>query len=132
MNFKPLINLAASAVVYLAATGSLSAQIFAKDDASSYTNPPGNTAWMSLGTSNAGFGFTPWVFTRAGSDFQGFFVSTGDSIGSTNGKYWGHYANGSHADNASVAYRGFTNALSPGTVFKLKWHTLGVGGQDAS
>src|SRR5205085_6213053 len=75
---------------------------------------------------NGGFGFNPWVFTRAGSGFQGFFVGTGDAIASASNTYWGMYANGGSGDNGAVAFRSFTNALQPNTVFKIKWHTKGV------
>src|SRR2546430_17035708 len=97
------------ALAFIGSISTGSAQIYAKDDASSYTNPPGNIAWMSLGTSNAGFGFTPWVFSRGGSGFQGYYIGNGGegSLMSTNNKFWGMYANGGGNNNVAVAYRGF-------------------------
>src|SRR6266850_3716577 len=114
-----------SALALLASSERASAQVFARDDAAGYTNAPGgaNAAWQFTTTTNGGFGFNPWVFTRSGANFQGFFVGTTDAVGSTNGRYWGMYANGAGADNAAVAYRGFTNSLATNTVFKIKWHS---------
>src|SRR6266699_560275 len=115
-------------VIYLGAISIGSAQIYAKDDAANYGSSPGNSAWVTGASStNGGFGFNPWVFTRGGSGFQGFFLGNGDAVGSTNGNYWGMYANSGSGDNVAVAYRGFTNSLQTNTVFKIKWHTLGIG-----
>src|SRR2546428_762453 len=82
--------LAAGAAAYLALTGSAQAQISARDDAAGYTNAPGgaNSAWLYNSTTNGGFGFTPWVFQRGGSGFQGFFVGTGDAIASSSNTAW--------------------------------------------
>ncbi|HSU55159.1 MAG TPA: hypothetical protein VLT36_13965, partial [Candidatus Dormibacteraeota bacterium] len=124
------VSIAVVAVaLYFSSISFSSAQIYAKDDASSYTNPVGNAAWLSLGTSNAGFGFTAWTYTKSGADFQGFYVGNGSqgSLTSTNNKYWGMYANGPGGGNAAVAYRGFTNSLLPNRVFKIKYKPLGIG-----
>jgi hypothetical protein len=122
------------AIAVAAFSGSIyraSAQVYAKDDAAGYTNAPGgqNYGWLYNTTTNGGFGFTPWVYTRGGSGFQGFFVGNGGqgSLGSTNGNYWGMYANSGGGDNVAVAYRGFTNSMATNTVFKIKWKPLGIG-----
>src|SRR5437867_5847853 len=118
--FLPL--LAVSAAAFLAFTNSSSAQIFARDDAAGYTNAPGgaNYAWLYQTTTNGGFGFNPWVFTKGGSGFQGFFVGTGDAIASSSNTSWGMYANSGSGDNVAVAYRRFTNSMPVNTVFKIK------------
>src|SRR5437867_4077062 len=125
--FLPL--LAVSAAAFLAFTNSSSAQIFARDDAAGYTNAPGgaNYAWLFQTTTNGGFVFNPWVFRRGGSGFQGFFVGNVDAIASPNGNFWAINANSASGDNVAVAYRSFTNALQVNTVFKIKWHTKGIG-----
>src|SRR5712671_1287549 len=132
MNKKLTLRLLciSSALVLFASSESASAQVSARDDAAGYTNAPGgaNYAWLYNATTNGGFGFTPWVFTRSGANYQGFFVGTGDSIASSSNTSWGMYANGPGADNKAVAYRGFTNSLAVNTVFKIKWHTKGIGG----
>ena len=107
--------LAAGGAAYLGSIASTSAQIFARDDAAGYTNSAGgNFAWEYQTTTNGGFGFTPWVFQRGGSGFQGFFIGTGDAIASASNTYWGMYANSGSGDNVAVAYRGFTNSLQIG------------------
>src|SRR5947207_10178187 len=113
IKFSQLPLLAASAVILFASSVSIRAQIYARDDAAGYTNAPGgaNYAWLYQTTTNGGFGFNPWVFTHAGSGFQGFFVGTGDAIASASNTYWGMYANGGSGDNGAVAFRSFTNAL---------------------
>jgi hypothetical protein len=107
------------------------AQVIAQDDASSYSNAPANAAWLSGSITNGGFGFTPWVFQKAGPGFQGFYIGNPGSIGTTNGKAWGQYANegGNQANigNASVAFRGFSNSLATNTVFSIKWQNHGIG-----
>src|SRR2546423_6074388 len=133
MNKKLTLRLLciSGALALLASSESASAQVFARDDAAGYTNAPGgaNYGWLFNTTTNGGFGFTPWVFTRSGANFQGFFVGS-DTINSASNTSWGMYANGAGADNKAVAYRGFTNSLAVNTVFKIKWHTKGIGGTD--
>src|SRR5262245_15597734 len=128
MKFFLISCITAAAALYFNSIRPASAQFFARDDAAGYTNAPAgaNYAWLYQTTTNGGFGFTPWVFTRGGSGFQGFFVGTGDAIASASNTYWGMYANSGSGDNVAVAYRGFTNALQPNTVFKIKWHTKGI------
>jgi hypothetical protein len=124
------LGLFLAAVVGSFATNS-SAQIIAQDDASSYSNAPANAAWLSGPNTNGGFGFTPWVFQKAGTGAQGFFIGNPGGIGSTNAKAWGQYANegGNQANfpNASVAFRGFSNSLAADTVFSIKWQNHGIG-----
>src|SRR5579862_8028003 len=65
-------------------------QILANDDAGVYTN------WAS--GENSGFGFGPWVMYNTGgaggtNGYAGTFLGKGDVVGSTNGNYWGSYAN---------------------------------------
>jgi hypothetical protein len=55
-------------VALLAGASSARAQVYAYDDASGYTG-----AWLFGTTTNGGYGFTPWVFTKVGSDYQGFY-----------------------------------------------------------
>ena len=109
----------------------VSAQIFAYDDATSYTNSAGNPGWNCGTNANSGFGFTPWVFQRSGTGAQGFFIGDPGSIGTTNGNAWGEYANegGNQANfpNAAVAFRGFSNSLATNTVFTIKWQNHGIG-----
>jgi hypothetical protein len=106
-----------------AAINQSSAQVLAYDDAAPYTT------WTN--GLNSGYGFGPWVLrqtTNGWNDFSGFFIgNNGDPVASTNGNAWGLYANGSSGTNAAVAYRSFTNSLTAGTVFKIKWHTKGIG-----
>src|SRR5262245_44194574 len=129
MKFFLISCITAAAALYFNSIRPASAQFFARDDAAGYTNAPAgaNYAWLYQTTTNGGFGFTPWVYTRGGSGFQGFFVGTGDAIASASNTYWGMYANGGSGDNVAVAYRGFTNALQTNTVFKIKWHPKGIG-----
>src|SRR5258707_12522446 len=121
----PLLPLAAfCAALFLASSALVSAQVLARDDAAGYTNAPGgvNTGWYFNTTTNGGFGFTPWVFTKAGANYEGFFIGTGDAVASASNTSWGMYANGPAGDNAAVAFRGFTNSMPTNNVFKLKWH----------
>jgi hypothetical protein len=103
--------------------GRASAQIFANDDASSYT------AW-GTGT-NYGFGFLPWVLYGTGniggtSGYGGTFLDTGGPIASTNGNYWGIYAN-SASTVSSEAFRAFSNSLPVNATFKIRWQNNGIG-----
>ncbi|MDB6124128.1 MAG: hypothetical protein JWQ71_3121 [Pedosphaera sp.] len=127
---KKLTLLLSTAVAIFASlsffTGSASAQILAQDSAAAY-NTAGNT-WTN--GENLGFGFTPWVLTNTvnnGGNFSGFFIGDGGAIATTNNSSFGMYANGSSGANASVAYRGFTNALTTNVVFKIKWRNQGIG-----
>ncbi len=100
-----------------------SAQIFANDDAGVY-----NT-WLN-GT-NAGFGFQPWVFyntSLAGGavGFAGTFRGNGEAIGSTNGNYWGTFAN-SATTAAAEEFRAFSNSLPVNATFSIRWHNNGIG-----
>ncbi len=97
-----------------------SAQIFANDDAGVY-------AGWNTGT-NYGFGFQPWVLynTNGGTGFGGHFLGNGEAIGSTNGNYWGMYANQS-STAASEAFRGFSNSMPVNATFKIRWHNTGIG-----
>jgi hypothetical protein len=98
----------------------VSAQILANDDAGIYTT------WLS-GT-NAGFGFGPWVFykTNGGTGFAGEFRGNGDPIGSTNGNFWGTYANSS-TTAISEEFRAFSNTLPVNATFSIRWHNKGIG-----
>ena len=90
---SPLLTISAG-LALLAFAGSASAQVDAYDDASGYTKFAGDAGWY-FGTpdnTNGGFGFTPWVFTKQGSDYQGFYIGNGTDI-NTNGNAWGIYAN---------------------------------------
>src|SRR5947208_1780827 len=113
-------------VLVLFSTRNVSAQIFAQDDAASYSNAPANAAWLSGPNTNGGFGFQPWTFVHSGPGFQGFFIGDAGSIGSTNGNAWGMYAN-TGSGNAATAFRGFSNPLQTNQVFKLKWRNTGIG-----
>jgi hypothetical protein len=116
--------------------GKASAQIYAQDDAASYTNSiGGNFAWEFDSNTNGGFGFQPWVFQQAGPTYHGFYVGNTSShasatlVGSTNGNFWGMYAN-SGAANGAVAFRGFSNSLPVNSVFKIKWRSDGISPSD--
>src|SRR5207302_266440 len=96
-------------------------------------NAPGNAAWLdSSGTTNGGFGFTPWVYRRGGGGAQGYYLGNGGQAASimVSNKFWGMYANnggGGSVDNVAVAYRGFTNSMPVNTVFKIKWQPKAIG-----
>ena len=112
--------------------GNTFGQIIAQDDASGYMGAAGNPAWLSPPNTNGGFGFTPWVFQKAGPAFQGFFIGDGGAISNNNGNAWGQYANDGGSGNpalfgnASVAFRGFSNSLATNTVFSIKWKVDGI------
>src|ERR1035437_1155630 len=118
-------------VALLACANSARAQVYAYDDASGYTGAAGNVGWY-FGTpanTNGGFGFTPWVFTKQGTAFEGFYIGNGNQIGkviSTNGNAWGMYAHGGIGD-AAAAYRGFSNSLPVNAVFTIRWLNRGIG-----
>src|ERR1035441_7383593 len=114
-------------VALLACANSARAQVYAYDDASGYTGAAGNPAWLFSTTTNGGYGFMPWVFTKQGSDYQGFYVGNPSGI-STNGNAWGMYANGPSGTNAAAAYRSFSNSLPVNAVFTLRWNNHGIGG----
>jgi hypothetical protein len=97
-----------------------SAQIFASDNAGPYTS------WAP-GTSG-GFGFQPWVMTNdtTTSPYAGTFLGNGDGIQSTNGNYWGMYAN-TASTAASEAFRAFSNSLPVNATFSIKWQNHGIG-----
>jgi hypothetical protein len=97
-----------------------SAQIFANDDAGVYKG------W-NTGT-NYGFGFQPWILynTNGGTGFAGHFLGNNDPVGSTNGNFWGMYANNS-STSVSEAFRAFSNSLPVNATFKIKWHNKGIG-----
>jgi hypothetical protein len=97
-----------------------SAQLLANDDAGVYTT------WTN--GMNQGFGFGPWVFynTNGQTGFAGEFRGNGDPIGSTNGNYWGTYAN--HSSTAvSEEFRAFSNTLPVNATFSIRWHNKGIG-----
>jgi hypothetical protein len=106
------------------ATGKASAQIFASDNAAPYTS------WST--TTNYGFGFLPWVQAQTGTgggNYTGFFLGNGgEAIASTNGHFWGIYANGSSGTNASEAFRAFSNSLPVNATFSILWRSDGIGG----
>jgi hypothetical protein len=97
-----------------------SAQIYANDDAGAY---PVWTNGMNLG-----FGFEPWVFynTNGTTGFAGEYHGNGGPIGSTNGNYWGTYANNS-STAVSEEFRGFSNSLPVNATFKIRWDNNGIG-----
>src|SRR4051812_33604608 len=133
LNYSIYRALALIAVAFATSLNTGSAQFFAKDDASNYTNSPGNSAWVANNlTTNGGFGFTPWTYTKGGSGAQGYYLGNGGRAASimVSNKFWGMYANnggGSSVDNVAVAYRGFTNSMPVNTVFKIKWQPIGIG-----
>ena len=114
-------------VAWLACASSARAQVYAYDDVSGYVGAGGNAAWLFSTTTNGGYGFMPWVFTKQGSDFQGFYIGNPSGI-STNASAWGMYANGPSGTNAAAAYRGFSNSLPVNAVFTLRWSNHGIGG----
>src|ERR1017187_4311832 len=114
-------------VVLLACASSARAQVYAYDDVSGYAGAAGNPAWLFSTTTNGGYGFTPWVFTKAGSDYEGFYVGNPSGI-STNGNAWGMYANGPTLNNAAAAYRGFSNSLPVNSVFTIRWSNQNISG----
>jgi len=101
-----------------------SAQIFASDNAGPYTS------WQT-GT-GSGIGFQPWVMNNdnATSPYAGTFVGNGNGDGtdilSTNGNYWGMYANTATAA-ASEAFRAFSNSLPVNATFSITWQNHGIG-----
>jgi hypothetical protein len=118
--------------------GKVSAQIYAQDDAAGYTNSAGgNFAWEFQSTTNGGFGFQPWVFQQAGPTFHGFYIGKTNThasatlVGSTNGNFWGMYANAG-TGNGAVAFRAFSNSLPVNAVFKIKWRSDGISPSDAN
>jgi len=101
----------------------VSAQIFANDDAGVYT------AWSNGST--GGFGFYPWVFYNTGgaggaTGYAGTYRGNGGAIGSTNGNYWGSYAN-SAATAAAEEFRAFSNSLPVNATFSIRWRNNGIG-----
>ena len=50
-------------------------------------------------------------------------------MASTNGNYWGMYAN-TGLGNGAVAFRGFSNSLPVNSVFKVKWKSNGISGSN--
>jgi hypothetical protein len=103
------------------------AQIVANDDAGVYTG------W-NTGT-NYGFGFEPWQIYNTGNvgggaGYGGIFLGnstpTDTIVSSTNGNYWGMYANQS-ATAASETFRAFSNSLPVNATFKIRWHNEGIG-----
>ncbi len=109
----------------LLCAASARAQIFANDEAAAYT-----LANWTNGV-NLGFGFGPWTLRQTGTggdNYTGFFLANNnDPISSTNGNAWGMYANGSSGTNAAVAFRALAAPMAANTVFKLKWHSKGIG-----
>jgi hypothetical protein len=96
--------------------GRAAAQTNALDTAAAY-----GSGW-GTGT-NQGFGFLPWVLANnngAGSGFAGAFVGNSGTLIDTSFDSFGLYANGGSGGNYSEAYRSFSNALSPGSVFQIK------------
>lgn len=114
----------ACAAFTLISSLSLRAQVQAYDDATGYTN--GNPGWMYLGTTNGGFGFTPWVYAKSGVNYQGFFLNKSGTTIATGGNVWAMYGNGPTPTNIAVAYRGFSNAVPANGVFRVRWQTFGI------
>ena len=76
--------------------------------------------------------FQPWVQAQTGTgdgnSFTGFYLGNGgEAIASTNGYFWGMYANGSSGTNASEAFRAFSNSLPVNATFAISWHNKGIG-----
>ena len=99
------------------------AQMFANDDAAAYAS------WPS--TTNLGFGFEPWVMYNTGgaggtTGYAGTYLGNGDVVGSTNGNFWGSYAN-SAATAGTEEFRAFSNSLPVNATFKIRWHNTGIG-----
>ncbi len=99
------------------------AQIIANDDAAAYTN------WES--GNNFGFGFAPWVMYNTGgaggtTGYAGTYLGNGDVIDSTNGNYWGSYANKANTAGTEE-FRAFSNSLPVNATFKVRWHNTGIG-----
>lgn len=91
------------------------AQVVASDVASNYTG-------VSTGT-NGGTGFGPWTVTTGTGGFAGIFVGNPGAAGITDlpNPSFGMYANPAGQGAGVVASRSFSNALSVGQTFSLRW-----------
>jgi hypothetical protein len=118
--FLPVV----AAVLATFGMSSASAQTFASDDAGSYSN------WGTGST--GGTGFQPWVMYNTGgaggtTGYAGTFRGNGgQNIDSTNGNYWGMYANQAQTA-ASEAFRAFSNSLPVNATFTILWQNHGIG-----
>lgn len=114
-------------IIFGLGAGRASAQVIASDNAGLYAN------WAA-GT-NYGFGFQAWAVTNAGNGgYAGAFLGNiasdnndGTDIGSTNGNFWGLYANNS-TTAASEVFRAFSNSLPVNATFSIVWQNHGIGG----
>jgi hypothetical protein len=101
-----------------------SAQIFASDNAGPYSN------WQTGST--AGTGFQPWVMYNTGgaggaAGYAGTFLGNGGAaVDSTNGNFWGMYAN-SASTASSEAFRAFSNSLPVNATFTILWQNTDIG-----
>jgi hypothetical protein len=98
-----------------------SAQVFAGDNAGPYSK------WQTGST--AGTGFEPWVMYNTGTNggYAGTFLgNSGQNIDSTNGNYWGMYANSTNTAS-SEAFRAFSNSLPVNATFTILWQNNGIG-----
>lgn len=100
-----------------------SAQIYASDNAGPYT------AWNTGST--GGTGLLPWVMENTGgaggaTGYAGNYLGNGDAIGTTNGNFWGMYANSATTASAE-AFRAFSNSIPVNATFEIKWHNTGIG-----
>lgn len=101
-----------------------SAQVLAGDNAGPYSS------WQTGST--AGTGFEPWVMYNTGgaggaTGYAGTFRGNGgQNIGSTNGNYWGLYANSANTAS-SEAFRAFSNSLPVNATFTILWQNNGIG-----
>ncbi len=128
MKSSKLLSFFFAIAAMLALAGSVSAQTNAFDDAALYTRQTWFTNRLSFG-----YGFTPWVlfFTNSTAGKSGFTIVNGGPIGSGNGttnSAFGLFANSGSFNAVATAFRGFSNSLPVGNVFKLQWMTTGVGG----
>ena len=149
MKLLKLLSLGACSITVAALLGttSASAQTNAYDDAYHYAYA--SATWYGFYNTNPpinfGFGFTPWVVETNGPSSHGFFTTRNaaspggalpvissptnsvDAPGNNGTAHvWGLFANGTGANNATM-YRGFSNSLSAGVVFKLNWESIGIG-----
>jgi hypothetical protein len=100
-----------------------SAQVYASDNAGPYA------AWNNGST--GGTGFAPWVMENTGgaggaTGYAGNYLGHGDAIGTTNGNFWGMYANSATTASAE-AFRAFSNSIPVNATFEIKWHNTGIG-----
>ncbi len=101
-----------------------SAQLLGSDNAALYT------AWGSGNT--GGIGYQPWVMYNTGgaggsTGYAGTYLGhSGSQVGSTNGYFWGMYANSATTAGAE-AFRAFSNSIPANATFTILWQNTGIG-----